>query len=433
MRSRFERAARALVPGIVVSLVLVASYLVPTHLTGINNASCTYTSPTPTVTAVSPISGTVNGGFNVTITGTQFCNGAVTVNFGATASPSVIVNSNTQITATTPAHAAGLVDVTVTTAGGTSATSSADNFTFVAENARCTAAGLTSDKASPQVVGAFITFTATSSPCLHPLYLFYLQRPGSGWSVVQNYGGPVWAWDTSMEPSIGNFVVNVWVTNAGSGEAVQINHTLAFTLTAPTPPPACAGAGLTSDKASPQQIDFTITFTATSTTCANPLYLFYLQSPGGAWTVVQGYGGPVFVWDTTGLASIGNYNVNVWVTNAGSGVAVQTNHIVPFTITNRVCTTAGLTANKTSPQVHGAVITFTATSAACARPTYLFYLKGPGVNGTWAVAQTYDGTTWVWDTSGVASIGTYEVNVWVTATGSGSPVQTNMVLFFTLT
>jgi hypothetical protein len=45
----------------------------------------------------------------------------------------VSVNSaGTQITATSPAESAGTVDVTVTTPGGTSATSSADEFTYVA-------------------------------------------------------------------------------------------------------------------------------------------------------------------------------------------------------------------------------------------------------------------------------------------------------------
>lgn len=65
----------------------------------------------------------------MTITGAQFCNGLVSVHFGATAASFSFV-SNTSITALSPAHAAGIVDVTVTTAGGTSAISSADKFTF---------------------------------------------------------------------------------------------------------------------------------------------------------------------------------------------------------------------------------------------------------------------------------------------------------------
>jgi hypothetical protein len=51
------------------------------------------------------------------------------VKFGSTAASSFTVNSATSITATSPAGT-GIVDVTVTTAGGTSPTSSADQFTF---------------------------------------------------------------------------------------------------------------------------------------------------------------------------------------------------------------------------------------------------------------------------------------------------------------
>jgi hypothetical protein len=46
----------------------------------------------------------------------------------------VTVNSATTITAVAPAEAAGTVDVTVTSSTGTSATSSADKYTYLATN-----------------------------------------------------------------------------------------------------------------------------------------------------------------------------------------------------------------------------------------------------------------------------------------------------------
>ena len=84
---------------------------------------------TPTVTSVSPSSGPSAGGTSVSITGSNFT-GATAVHFGSSAASGVIVNSATSITATAPAHAAGAVDVTVTTPSGTSTTSSADLFTY---------------------------------------------------------------------------------------------------------------------------------------------------------------------------------------------------------------------------------------------------------------------------------------------------------------
>src|SRR6516225_9841249 len=82
----------------------------------------------PTVTNVNPNTGPTSGGTSVTITGTN-CSGATAVRFGSNAAGSFTVDSATQITATSPAGM-GTVDVTVTTAGGTSAISSGDRFTY---------------------------------------------------------------------------------------------------------------------------------------------------------------------------------------------------------------------------------------------------------------------------------------------------------------
>ena len=68
--------------------------------------------PAPTVSAISPNTGTANGGTAVTVTGTGFQSGAV-VTIGGTAATSVTVVSSTSITAKTPAHAAGAADVVV--------------------------------------------------------------------------------------------------------------------------------------------------------------------------------------------------------------------------------------------------------------------------------------------------------------------------------
>ncbi|MDO9324635.1 MAG: IPT/TIG domain-containing protein [Methanoregula sp.] len=85
----------------------------------------------PTVTGLSPASGSKDGGDLVTISGTGFTT-ASTVSFGGTAGTSVTYISATQISVRSPARTGGgTVDVRVTTTGGTSATSSADRFTYV--------------------------------------------------------------------------------------------------------------------------------------------------------------------------------------------------------------------------------------------------------------------------------------------------------------
>ena len=84
----------------------------------------------PVVASVAPSAGPLQGGTTVTITGTNLL-GAAAVNFGS-APGTIVSDTDTQIVATSPAGSAGVVDITVTTAGGTSATSSDDQFTYSA-------------------------------------------------------------------------------------------------------------------------------------------------------------------------------------------------------------------------------------------------------------------------------------------------------------
>jgi hypothetical protein len=89
----------------------------------------TYVSP-PVVTAITPTSGSTHGGTVITITGSGLT-GATAVAFGATSvTPSVV--SDTEITVTSPAHAAGTVHLRVTGPGGQSAATSADDYMYVA-------------------------------------------------------------------------------------------------------------------------------------------------------------------------------------------------------------------------------------------------------------------------------------------------------------
>lgn len=82
---------------------------------------------TLTVTAVSPSTGPAAGGTTVTITGTGLAH-ATRVSFGGAATR-IVSDSDTRITATAP-PGSGTVDVTVTTAGGTSEVVLADLYTY---------------------------------------------------------------------------------------------------------------------------------------------------------------------------------------------------------------------------------------------------------------------------------------------------------------
>ncbi|HEX7458985.1 MAG TPA: IPT/TIG domain-containing protein, partial [Acidimicrobiales bacterium] len=123
-----------------VSNLLSAVNVLPAGCTVGNTSYCTYravltldpsfVSP-PRITGVSATTGPAAGGTSVTITGTGLT-GATSVLFGGTPAASYSVTGDTSITAVSPAAPAGTVDVSVTTAGGTSSSGTNDQFTFVA-------------------------------------------------------------------------------------------------------------------------------------------------------------------------------------------------------------------------------------------------------------------------------------------------------------
>jgi hypothetical protein len=87
----------------------------------------------PAITSVTPNSGTAIGAKTVVINGSGFngTNGVTGVKFGTVNAASYVVNSSTYITAVTPAHTSGVVDVRVTNPVGTTAIVSADQYSFL--------------------------------------------------------------------------------------------------------------------------------------------------------------------------------------------------------------------------------------------------------------------------------------------------------------
>jgi len=83
----------------------------------------------PAVAQLTPKSGPTAGGTSVVISGQGFT-GATTVAFGGVVAPAFTVDSDIQITAISP-PGSGVVDVTVTTSGGVSPVTVADQFTYV--------------------------------------------------------------------------------------------------------------------------------------------------------------------------------------------------------------------------------------------------------------------------------------------------------------
>jgi hypothetical protein len=381
------------------------------------------------ISVISPTAGPAVGGTTVLVTGRGFqgLTGPTGVQFGGTNAASYVVNSDTQITAVSPAFVPVAVDITVTNNGITSPPSDSDIFTY----GPCASPSLTPNLASPQQVDSTVTFTATSTTCPKPEYEFYLQPPGQGWYLEQGWGGPTWSWDTFGVAGVGAFNVNVWVRETGSRGSAQANVIVPFTLTNRQ---ACASLTLTPNQASPQQVDSTIVFTATSVSCPKPEYLFYLQPPGQSWTLMQGWGGATWSWDTSGVASVGTFNVDVWVREVGSGVTNQAVLVVPYTLTNRqACAGAWLFVDQPSPIMRGPNVTFVGSSVTCPKPEYEIWLQSPGPNQPWVLVQGYGPAAWGWNTSSVTNVGAYNVDVWVREIGSAVNYQDVHLIAYTVT
>ena len=113
----------------------------------VSAALFTYLTPPPQVSSFTPSSGPTTGGTTVTISGSGFSSGA-SVLFGSTAATAVSVNDANTISATSPAHAAGNVSITVTNPDARSATSSGQ-FTYVAPQPQLSISAVSPANGSP--------------------------------------------------------------------------------------------------------------------------------------------------------------------------------------------------------------------------------------------------------------------------------------------
>jgi large repetitive protein len=117
-----------------------------------------YVVPSLTVTAISPASGSTGGGTPVTITGTNLLSGD-TVKLGGTSATNVNVASSTSITATTPAHAAGKVDVVVAHSDGSSSSTLSQGFEYLSSSVTVTSVN---PNTGPTSGNTLVTITGTN-------------------------------------------------------------------------------------------------------------------------------------------------------------------------------------------------------------------------------------------------------------------------------
>jgi hypothetical protein len=172
----------------------------------------------PAVRSVSPTSGKTAGGTRVTVTGTGFTH-VRSVKFGTTSGTSINVVSSTKLAVTSPAHAAGLVGIHVTTTAGTSAAVTADHYTYVAPPA-VTGVSPTSGKTA-----AGTRVTITGARFIHVTAVKFGTTSGTSISVVSSTKLAVTA------PAHAAGLVGIRITTAyGTSPSVTADH---YTYVAP--------------------------------------------------------------------------------------------------------------------------------------------------------------------------------------------------------
>ncbi|MGC9960588.1 MAG: IPT/TIG domain-containing protein [Acidimicrobiales bacterium] len=174
---------------------------------------------TPVVTAIGPATGSSNGGDVVTITGSGFVPDSSTVSFGSSPGTAVTCSTTTSCVATSPAESAGAVPLTVTTAGGASATTSADTFTYDGTPSVTAIA----PSAGPQVGGTSVTISGSG--------LDDVSGVSFGGTAATSYTVNSDTSVTAFSPALNVGTVDVTVTNETGTSAIVAGDTFTYDAT----------------------------------------------------------------------------------------------------------------------------------------------------------------------------------------------------------
>jgi hypothetical protein len=312
----------------------------------------------------------------------------------------------------------GTYTLEVLVRGSTETTKPWDTYSitqYVITATPCTTPTLAANpSSSPQIAGTPVMLTATTTCGTTPLYQFWVQTPDLVLHKVQDYSAAnTYNWN-SLNTQIGSYLLYVLVKNTGSLGSYDAYKTLPYSMQLCNTPTLSTGAA-TSPYASGSG---PITLTATGTCAGTTEYQFYYFDT--AWHLIQAYSATSTAsWKADYRA--GNYTLLVESRPVGSTAGFITYITKAFILSG--CSLTSLGADKTSPQVAGTIVTWTATAGTCSgSPQFQFWVQAP--SGVWTKVQSYGApNTFTWASPTTA--GTYGIQVWVRNTGANDDLYDN--------
>jgi hypothetical protein len=186
----------------------------------------------------------------------------------------------------------------------------------------CTSANLFGS-GNPPSPGATVSLSASATGCDVANYQFYIAAPSGPFVLKQAYSTTnSFSWDTTGLPE-GIYQAAVLVRHAGSSASYETASFISQQLLVGATScdlisiyPTNLGAGNDISSQSPQPAGTPLTWHVQVGPCSAELQ-FYVQRPGGSYTLVQAYSANAILdWNTAGLPR-GTYNVKVLVRRPG--------------------------------------------------------------------------------------------------------------------
>ena len=209
------------------------------------------------------------------------------------------------------------------------------------------------------VTGGF-RYRGEQHPGLFGVYLFADFCTGRIWGGYQNGTG---GWSSALLLDSSLLISSFGEDQAGELYVTDLNGGLYRVLGFLPVEVTVLAANLPSL----QPVGTPITWTATVTGGSGSYEYRFWRRTTGPYAIVRDYGPSAsFTW-TPGPTDVGTHEMAVWVRNAGSGALVEAGAIAtPFTVVPGAVPiqVTALTASRTSPQLVGTPITWTATVTA---------------------------------------------------------------------